>query len=140
MITDPTAVANKWSTRLSASGADIQAGVQAVKTAPGQAAAAQVAVWLANLQASQDKWARNVSAVTLQQWQQAMINKGIPRIATGAQAAIPKVTQFMTQWLPYEQAGVAQLPPRGTIQQNIQRAIAMMNYNAGFVRQPYQGL
>jgi hypothetical protein len=140
VITDPTAVANKWSQRLSGAGQAITDGVNSVKTPPGQQAAAQVAVWLSNLQASQDKWVRNVSAVSLQQWQQAMINKGVPRIATGAQAAIPKVTQFMSQWLPYEAAGRNSLPPRGTIQQNIQRAVAMMNYNAQFVRQPYTGL
>ena len=140
MITDPTSVANKWSQRLSAAGQAITDGVNAVKQAPGQAAAAQAAVWIARLQASQDKWVRNVSAVSLQSWQQAMITKGIPRIATGAQAGIPKMTAFMSQWLPYEQSGRNALPPRGTIQQNIQRAVAMMQYNANFQRQPYTGL
>lgn len=140
MITDPSAVANKWSQRLSASGQAITDGVNAVQKAPGQAAAAQVDVWLTNLQASRDKWVRNVSAVSLQSWQQAMLTKGVPRIATGAQAAVPKMTAFMAQWLPYEQSGRNSLPPRGTIQQNIQRAVAMMQYNANFQRQPYTGL
>lgn len=140
MITDPTAVAQKWSQRLSAAGQAITDGVNSVQKAPGQQAAAQVDVWLTNLQASRDKWVRNVSAVSLQSWQQAMLTKGVPRIATGAQAAVPKMTAFMQQWLPYEQSGRNALPPRGTIQQNIQRAVQMMNYNAQFQRQPYTGL
>jgi hypothetical protein len=130
---DPAAVAAKWAQNLSAATTSITAGVNAVTTAPGQLAAAQSAVWLARLQASQAKWERGVSAVTLAEWKNAMLNKGIPRIATGAQAAIPVMQRFMTAWLPYEAAGVNSLPPRGTVQQNIQRAVAMMNYNAAFV-------
>lgn len=140
MITDANAVANKWSQRLAGAGQAITDGVNSVQKAPGQAAAAQVDVWLSNLQASREKWVRNVSAVSLQSWQQAMLTKGVPRIAGGAQAAIPKMTAFMAQWLPYEQAGRNALPPRGTIQQNIQRAVQMMQYNAQFTRQPYTGL
>lgn len=142
MITDPSAVANKWATRLSGATQAIIDGVNAVQTAPGQKAAAQVDVWLAKITASRDKWVRNVSAVTLAQWQTAMTTKGVQRIATGAQAAIPKMTAFMAQWLPYEQAGVQALAstPRGTIDQNIQRAITMMRYNAQFVRKPYTGI
>ena len=142
MITDPAAVANKWSQRLSGAQQAIIDGVNAVTQAPGAKAAAQADVWLAKLQASRDKWVRNVSAVSLGQWQQAMTTKGVQRIGTGAQAAIPKMTAFMSQWLPYEQAGVQQLAsmPRGTIDQNIQRAITMMRYNAQFVRKPYTGV
>jgi hypothetical protein len=142
MITDPAAVANKWATRLSGATQAITDGVNAVTQAPGAKAAAQADVWLAKLQASRDKWVRNVSAVTLQQWQTAMTTKGVQRIATGAQAAVPKMTAFMSQWLPYEAAGVQSLAsqPRGTIDQNIQRAITMMRYNAQFVRKPYTGI
>jgi hypothetical protein len=132
-VMDPAAVATKWATNLGASTTSITAGVNAVQQAPGQSAAAQSAVWLQRLQASQAKWERNVSAVTLQEWKNAMLNKGLPRIATGAQQAVPKMQAFMQKWLPYEQAGVAQLPPRGTVQQNIQRAVNMMNWNAGFI-------
>lgn len=140
MITDPSSVANKWAQRLAASGQAITDGVNQVQKAPGQAAAAQVDVWLSNLQAARDKWVRNVSAVSLQSWQQAMLTKGVPRIATGAQAAVPKMTAFMAQWLPFEQSARNALPPRGTIQQNIQRAVQMMQTNATFQRQPYTGL
>lgn len=142
MITDANAVAQKWATRLSGATQAITDGVNAVTQAPGAKAAAQADVWLAKLQASRDKWVRNVSAVSLGQWQQAMTTKGVQRIASGATAAVPKMTAFMQQWLPYEQAGVQALAsqPRGTIDQNIQRMVTMVRYNAQFVRKPYTGI
>lgn len=139
-LKDPGTVANLWAQRLGAARQQIIDGVNAVTVAPGQKAAAQVQVWLANTQAAADKWARNTQAVSLQQWQNAMISKGVDRVATGANAAVPKMTQFMQQWLPYEQQVVASLPPRGNLQQNIQRAVTMMQTNAQFQRKPYTGV
>lgn len=139
-VKDPQAVAQKWATRLSAATQAITDGVNAVTQAPGAAAAAQADVWLANLQAARDKWVRNVSAVTLQQWQSAMITKGVPRVASGATAAVPKMGQFMAQWLPYANQIAQSLPPRGTIDQNIARVTAQIRGNAAFVRKPYTGV
>lgn len=137
---DPTAVAAKWRTNLSAAGPSITSGVAAVREAPGIAAARQQATWLANLQASADKWARNVSAVSLSSWQTAMTTKGIPRISSGATAAEPKVAQFMQQWIPYAESVRSSLPPRGNVDQNYQRALAQMQGNHAFVRKPYTGV
>jgi hypothetical protein len=137
---DPAATATKWAQRLNAAGQAITDGVNGVREAPGAKAAQQSAVWIANLQAAQDKWVRNVSAVTLQQWQQAMTTKGIPRIGQGATAAVPKMTQFMQQWLPYAEQVRQSLPPRGTVDQNYQRALAQMQGNHNFVRKPYTGI
>jgi len=136
---DPTQVATLWANRLQAAQTEIQAGVGRVTEAPGAAAARQVDVWLAKVTASRAKWVRNTSAVTLQQWQSAMVNKGIPRVGPGAQAAIPKMTQFMTQWLPYVDQGAQTVRnmPNATLQDGIARAVAMINHNAQFVRQPY---
>jgi hypothetical protein len=139
---DPGATATLWANRLAGATNEIQAGVQRVTEPPGQKAAAQVDVWLARLQASRAKWVRNVSAVTLPQWQASMINKGIPRIAGGAQAAIPKMTQFFQQWLPYVEQGASTVRamPKATLQDGINRAVAMIQYNSQFVRQPYTGI
>lgn len=124
---DPNSVANKWATNLAAaanSGA-VTAGINAVQVAPGQAAARQKGVWLQNVTAAADTWASNVAAVPLQSWQQDAINKGVPRIATGATAAEPKFVNFMTKLLSTVNTAKAQLPPRGTFQQNLQRANQM---------------
>lgn len=141
MAKDPAQVAQTWASRLGAADAEIRAGVSRVTQAPGEAAAQQADAWIAGIQRSRDKWARNVSAVTLSQWQNAMITKGLPRIAQGAQQAIPKVQQFMTQFLPYVEQGAATVRqmPKGTVEQGIARAAAMIRHNAGFVRNPYTG-
>lgn len=131
-----TDVANKWANNLAASTTSIQAGVQSVTTAPTALAAQAQNAYLAGVQraVSSGKWANALQKVSLADWQQAMIQKGIPRIASGAAAAKPKFASFMQQFLPYLQQGVANLStmPRGTLDQNIQRAVAMMQWNANF--------
>jgi hypothetical protein len=135
--TDPVAVSKKWAQNLGQAGPQITAGVQAVQTSPMAKAAAQVNQYLQGVTnaVNSGKWVRGLNRRTLSDWQNSMTTKGIPRISTGAQAAIPKMQAFMTQWLPYEQAGVAALPARGDINANIARATAMMQYNHKFVRQ-----
>jgi hypothetical protein len=128
----PEQVASKWATNLSGATTSITAGVNALQVAPGQAAARQKAAYVQNVQAHADKWAANVASVSLQSWQQDMINKGLPRISTGATAAQPKMAQFMQQLLPYIANQVQTLPPRGNLAQNTQRAVAWINAMANF--------
>lgn len=134
MAKDAAAVAAKWAANLSASTENIRAGVMATTRAPGAAAAAQKQVWLQNTQAAADKWAARTAAVTLGQWQDAMINKGLPRVAGGAQAAQPKMASFMGSLLPYIENGRSQLPPRGTLDQNLARANAWARYMAQYTK------
>lgn len=116
-----------WSQRLGASGDRIRQGVAAVRVAPGQAAAAQKAVWLQNLQASADRWAARVGRVSLTDWQNAMTSKGIDRIGAGATAAQPKFVAFMGKFLPYIDNAKASLPKRGSYEQNKARMTAMID-------------
>jgi hypothetical protein len=122
----PDQIAANWAARLSGSTSKITAGIQGVTVAPGQAAARQQAAYVANVQAQAAKWATRVAAVSLSTWQQDTLNKGVPRIATGATAAQPKVTAFMTKLLPYIQSQVQALPARGTLDQNIARMTAFV--------------
>lgn len=131
----PDQVAARWAQGLSAAGQKITDGVNAVTTSPGQLAARQKSAYVANVSAAADKWAGNVSKVTTEQWRADMINKGIPRIATGANAAQPKMTQFLTQFLPFVDSAAASLPSRGTYEQNKARAVAMMDKVHQFKRQ-----
>jgi hypothetical protein len=128
MAKDPSTVASRWAQNLGAAGQKVTDGVMAVTTAPGAAAAAQVGVWAANTQAAQAKFARNVAAIPLSSWQQSVVNKGIPRLASGAQAAEPKFQQFMTKLLPYVASGRTSLPKRGSYQQNVARLTAWVDY------------
>lgn len=130
-------IAAKWRDRLSGATTEITNGVNGVQTAPGQLAAAQVDVWVANTTAARDKWKNNTARVSLEDWRSKMINVGIPRIATGAAANVGKVQAFMAEFLPFLDRGVAQIRasnPRGSLENNIQRAVAMMRYNATFKR------
>lgn len=133
-VPTPQEAAQAWAQRLAGSTDRITRGVQAVTTAPGQAAARQKQVWAQNVAASQDKWASRVAAVPLADWQQAMVQKGVSRVAGGAQAAQPKMEQFMSQLLPYINSGLSSLPARGNLDQNIGRMTAWARHMAGFQR------
>jgi len=133
---NPQDATQAWVQHLSAATQRITTGVQAVQRAPGAAAAAQSQKWLARVTASQQKWQTNVARVSLADWQQAMTNVGIPRIAQGAQAKQSKFQGFMQQFLPYLQQGVARVDamPNTTLEDGIARATAMIRHNAAFKR------
>lgn len=134
MATTPEQAAARWAAGLAGASQKITEGVNAVTTSPGQLAARQKAVFAQNVAAAVDKWARNVAAVPLGDWQRAMIDKGAPRIASGATAAQPKFAAFMGKLLPYIATGRAQLPPRGNFDQNIARLTAWARYMHGFTK------
>lgn len=121
MAKNPAQVAANWASRLGQSGQAITDGINAVQVAPGQAAARQKTVWVNNVAAAANKWASNVASVSLQDWQQAAITKGVPRIASGANAAQPKFEAFMGRLLPYIESQRSSLPPRGDFAANLNR-------------------
>lgn len=128
----PTAQAwlSKWGTNLNAAGTYIKNGVSAVQTAPGVSAAAASDRMIAGVQAAvtSGKWQRNVSAVSLQSWQNSMINKGIPRIAQGVTQAqankVPQITALLGAISTAVQA--TNSLPKGGLEQGIARATTFM--------------
>lgn len=118
---NPTTAAQAWVTGMQGAGPKYVAGVGAVKTAPGQLAAAASGLWAANVAAAQPKFAANSAKVTLAAWQSAAETKGAPRLGTGATAAQPKFQAFLTNFLPALTNIVNGLPARGTYGQNIAR-------------------
>lgn len=129
---DAATSAQRWASNLGAATQAIRDGVNAVTTAPGMAAAKQADVWVQNTTSAKAKFVRNSQAVTLGEWQAATLDKGLNRIAGGATAAIPKMTAFLTAFIPHVEAGVRALPPRGNLEANIQRMVAMVRHNAQF--------
>lgn len=121
---------DKWGRRLNAAGPDITAGVQRVKTAPGQLAAQAADRMLAGIQAAitSGHWANRVAGVSLQEWQDHMINKAIPRMAQGVSTAQKSKVQIITQTLQAVDAAAeaARAIPKGGIEQSIQRAATFM--------------
>lgn len=131
---NPATVAAKWASNLANATTTMTQGVQAVQTSPTALAAQHPDSYLAGVQGavSSGKWARNLQAVSLQQWQQAMTSKGIPRVATGANDAKGKVQNFQSQLLPYVYNLRSQLPARGGLGQNINRMTTFVQGMANF--------
>lgn len=131
---NPTTATAKWVSGLTNATQAITDGVNAVQQAPGAAAAAKVQVWLARIQQSAPKWQANVAAVSLGEWQQAMIKIGIPRISSGATEKQGKYLSFAQKFYPYLEQGVASVKnmPKLTLQDGIARAVFMINHNAKF--------
>ncbi len=120
----------KWGRRMNSAGTDITAGVDRVKEAPGIKAAAAQALMLQHLTEAitSGKWAAQVGAVTLTQWQDDMKTKGIPRIAQGVTAAQKSKTAIIGQLLAAVDAAAesARALPRGSLEQNIARSVKFM--------------
>lgn len=117
-----TDAAQRWATNFGASGARWAAGVNSVTVAPGQLAARAKQLWATNTAAAVDRFAANSAKVSLQEWQSTTVAKGQPRLASGAQAAQSKVEAVFAKLFPFIQNTVNALPPRGDIEQNINRA------------------
>jgi squalene cyclase len=85
-------------------------------------------LWLQKVQESAQLWAKQVSAVSLSDWQDAMLNKGVGRIAAGVTSAQSKKTAQITKLLDAvdNAAAAARALPKGTLEQNIQRAVTFM--------------
>lgn len=114
--------AQRWQTGFAGSGAKWAAGIEAVTVAPGQLAAAAAPRWLAGVQAAAPKYAANVARVSLAQWKSDAVTKGQSRLATGAQVGMSKYQAKIGPVLDAIKSITAGLPPRGTVEQNIQRS------------------
>ncbi len=120
----------KWGRKLQASGADITAGVNNVKTAPGQLAAQSADRALAALTEAftSGRWQNAVAGVSLTDWQNAMKNKGIPRIAQGVttaqQTRAPEIAALLSA-VDNSVAAISNLP-KGGLENNIARSTAYM--------------
>jgi hypothetical protein len=135
---DPATVAARWVSHIGGAVDKIRQGVQSVTTAPTQAAAAAGNLWQQRVAdpATLAKFQRSLSRVSLSDWQNAMINKGIPRIATGASNAKDKFTGFLTQFLPFVNniANQVRSMPKATLDDRINRAVAQIRSTAQFKR------
>jgi hypothetical protein len=120
----------KWGTRLNSAQSDMKTGAMRVTRAPGESAAAAAPLMLQRITESINSglWAKNVSAVTLAQWQDAFVNKGIGRVGAGVTAAQKTKGQVITNLLNAVDVSAAKARslPKGTIENSIARAAAFM--------------
>lgn len=134
----PEEIAEKQIRRVQQASEDVRAGVQRVDEAPGaKAAAKQEKLVQAFLEAIRTgKWQTRVAGVTLEEWRQAMLSKGVPRIAEGIAAARGDIEDFWREFLPHLERVVAEVErmPDTTLEERIQRAVAQMRGAARFTR------
>jgi len=121
----PEQYAEKQARNLKNSLPDIRAGIERVSTAPGVAAAAAQTRMKDNLNRSIDdgRWAAKVRGVTLEEWKNAALNKGVDRIAAGIDQAHDKQVQMAGRLLAAVDSSAAKsnAMPKGTIQDSIAR-------------------
>ena len=120
----------KWQRRMSTAGEDYSEGVKAVTDSPTQAAAAAKQKYVAGVEAAarSGRYERGLEAVSLEEWKQKAIEKGAGRLASGAQAAVPKVRQRMEQILANgrDVQQIVHQMPSDTPEQRMQRALVWM--------------
>lgn len=123
----PSEFAQKWAAKFGASGEAYKQGIARVQGNPAQKAIAAQDRMVANFnQAVNDgKWAAALSRVTEASWKQAATEKGAPAIATAARVAQEKVARAEAVNGPIRESIVSSLPPRGTIEENLERARQM---------------
>jgi len=126
--TTPQQWLDKWGTNLGNSTTYIKNGVARVSVAPGQAAAQAKDRYQQGVTRSIDKWAANVSAVPLADWQNAMVTKGINRLPDGISGAKTRKVGAITTLLQNVDAAssAVQQLPKGGLQQGIARATMFM--------------
>jgi hypothetical protein len=138
MAKDARTVAEKWARKLAGATEDIRAGIEAVTEAPSQKAIQKKEKMKQRIIQAIDsgKWERGLSKVTLEEWKDAFINKGLTRIGTGAEQGRRKMEDFMAQLIPYVENLKAQVNrmPDTTLEQRIQKMISWVQGMAKFQR------
>jgi hypothetical protein len=122
----PQEAAEKHARRTKAGTQDMARGVANVAVNPAAQAISKKAKLVNNWNEAMNsgKWERGMKTVTLDSWKEAMINKGVPRVAAGIDASLPKTTQFFAELLPFQNdlsKKIENLPDL-TIEDSINRA------------------
>jgi len=133
---NPQEAADKLIRRLSGATEDIRRGIQGVQQAPSQAAIAQKELLKQKINEAIDNgtWEAGLNSVSLQDWKDAALNKGVSRIAGGISAARPKLTKFYAELLPAVDAAAAEVKsmPKGTLEDSINRMVTYTRAMANF--------
>lgn len=133
-----TQFAEKWGGRLKSATDSITLGVQNVTVSPTASAANKKDKFRANLLKSIDdgRWEKGLRKVTLEAWREAMLNRGVPRIAAGVDGAMTDMAAFGEELLAYEaqaQAKIAKMPDV-SLEDNLARMTTFVREMANFRR------
>jgi len=132
----PEQLATKWGNRLKGSIEEMRNGANRVTVAPGVQAAAKADKWQARLteSATKAKWQRNVARISVDEWRKRYVDKGLSRVASGVDASTDKMTEFATQLIAHQNAGLQTLStmPDLTLEDSINRMGAWIRHMAKF--------
>lgn len=121
----PEQYAEKHGRRLKQAIPDMEIGINRVTISPTKQAAAKMDKLKANLIKAIDsgKMKRRMEAVTVEDWKDKMLTKGLGRVASGIDAAHAKQVAFASQLLPAVDAAVAEVKkmPDLTVEDSINR-------------------
>lgn len=133
-----TDAAAKWARNITNSVPDIRAGVESVTESPTEKAASKSRDWQTAMTAerTRTRFEAGLRRVDLATWKKRTIDKGVARIGSGAEAAKPKMADFLDDFLPHVYAGAQTVRnmPSLTLEDGIARVTAMIRHNAGFTR------
>lgn len=125
-----------WRDRLNNSVDRIRQGVQRLTENPLQKAAARADAWIAGLQEAYQtgRWAKNVASVSLDQWKNAMLNKGVPRIQQGTAAAEDIMKDFAAQLINHLNTILPEIErmPKVTLEDSINRVTTFIRRMSEF--------
>ena len=118
------AAAAKWKRNTAGAVEDYKAGVDSVTEAPGEAAAAAADRYAAGVADAVEsgRFAARSRGVSLAEWKGAAKEKGAQRLASGAAAAEQKTARAMERNFTNIETARSELPPRGSIEENLNRA------------------
>lgn len=123
----PAEQAKKWQDRTKAATSAYRTGIDKVSESPMEKAANSEDKMLAGIQnaVSSGKWAKRLRSVSLAQWKEAAINKGVGRIAAGVDSAVPTMEKFVGQLNTHQDNIKSELAsmPNLTLDDNIQRMV-----------------
>jgi len=99
----PQELAKKWAENLVRNKASIRAGIEGVTVAPTAKAAAAVNKYSDGCQraVSEGTFVAGCNRVTLQEWKDKTINKGLANLDVGVRNAETKVASFQQKAMPY---------------------------------------
>lgn len=99
----PQELAKKWAENLTRAKTSIRKGIEGVTVSPTQKAAQQVQKYRDGCVRAADDGAfvSGCNRVTLQEWKDKAINKGLSNLETGVRDGESKVVAFQTKFAPY---------------------------------------
>ena len=121
-------ISQKWSRNYTGSTEQMKQGANAVTVSPTQKAIQAKDRYIAGVTAAYNdgRYEAGLAKVTLADWREAYLTKGIPNAASGAKLGAIKLERHEREFGPIRDQIIASLPPRGTREENIQRAVAFI--------------